>query len=694
MSCLLRNRRQATVRSSSARRASLSVSALETRQLLSTAPSYLVPRAPGVDLTPIITVGEAAGNGYRMVGLPDGLGAYDNGNGTFTVLMNHEIRPDRGAVRAHGSTGAFVSKWVIDKATLNVISGSDLITNVALYDPAVSGSYTFGTTAFNRLCSADLPAISAFAYDPTPERPNSGDEVGTTERIFMNGEETTGGRAFGTVVTGPYAGIAYELPYLGKFAWENSVASPYPQAKTIVMGLDDSDRVFSSEGATQPSEVYVYIGQKTRSANPVVAAGLSGGTLYGVRVINADGTVDLNESTVTGGERFQLASLGNAATKTAAQLQADSIANQVTQFRRVEDGTWIPNPEKANEFYFVTTDRFRTATQSGNSRLWRLTFDDITQPELGGRIDIVVDTQSLGYGQMFDNITADAAGNILLQEDPGNQAHLAKIYQYSASSGQLIEIAEFDPALFQPGAPGFLTQDEEASGIIDVSSILGPGHFLTTAQAHYAIPGELVEGGQLLVLNTNAPRATLDASGSLVVEATINDDSIEVARVGSDFQVRVNGMDLGTHPRKAVMRLRIDGSYGDDTIIVAPTVNRPAILLGGDGNDYIQAGNAASLLIGGSGADVLIGGTKSDLLIAGKTAYDSDPDVLDALLDIWSSNRSYASRVNGVAPLLNASTIEDDLAIDFLVGGEGLDLFFVGRRGRVIDRKPGEIIRS
>ena len=29
--------------------------------------------------------------GYRMVGIPDGLGAYDNGNGTFTLLMNHEI---------------------------------------------------------------------------------------------------------------------------------------------------------------------------------------------------------------------------------------------------------------------------------------------------------------------------------------------------------------------------------------------------------------------------------------------------------------------------------------------------------------------------------------------------------------------------------------------------------------------------
>jgi hypothetical protein len=35
-------------------------------------------------------------------------------------------------------------------------------------------------------------------------------------------------------------GISYELPSLGKFAWENSVASPYEQVKTIAVGMDDS----------------------------------------------------------------------------------------------------------------------------------------------------------------------------------------------------------------------------------------------------------------------------------------------------------------------------------------------------------------------------------------------------------------------------------------------------------------------
>ena len=96
---------------------------LEARQLLSTsAAPYLVSTAPGVTITPLMTTGDSAANGYRMVGIPDGLGAFDNGDGTFTVLMNHELRSTQGITRAHGNKGAFVSKWIISKSTGEVLS--------------------------------------------------------------------------------------------------------------------------------------------------------------------------------------------------------------------------------------------------------------------------------------------------------------------------------------------------------------------------------------------------------------------------------------------------------------------------------------------------------------------------------------------------------------------------------------------
>ena len=42
---------------------------------------YLLPVAPGVMNTALLSGGDAADNGYRMVGIPDGLGAFDNGIG-------------------------------------------------------------------------------------------------------------------------------------------------------------------------------------------------------------------------------------------------------------------------------------------------------------------------------------------------------------------------------------------------------------------------------------------------------------------------------------------------------------------------------------------------------------------------------------------------------------------------------------
>src|SRR5262249_30067422 len=91
--------------------------------------SYVLPTVRGVHIEPILTTGDMADNGYRMVGIPDGLGALDQGM-TFQVFMNHELtggdapgNSGPGIVRAHGSDGAFVSKWTIDALSLRVLKG-------------------------------------------------------------------------------------------------------------------------------------------------------------------------------------------------------------------------------------------------------------------------------------------------------------------------------------------------------------------------------------------------------------------------------------------------------------------------------------------------------------------------------------------------------------------------------------------
>jgi hypothetical protein len=426
---------------------------------------YLLRSQPGVITESIISVGDAAPNGYRMVGIPDGLGAYDNGDGTFTVLMNHELGSGSGAVRAHGSPGAFVSKWVIDKSDLSVLSGEDLITTVYLWQ---GGAYTAGTTAFGRFCSADLAPRSAFY--------NGASGKGYQGRIYMNGEESgTEGRAFAHLTNGS----SYQLPYLGRFNFENSLANPATGDRTVVAETDD----------TAGGQVYFHYGDKQSTGNPVEKAGLSGGKLYGLKVEGLANESDA--SSVADGTPFTLVDLGDVSAKSGAALQADSVAAGVTGFQRPEDGAW--DPTDPHVFYFVTTASF-----TGKSRLWRLTFDDPADPGAGGTIDEVLDGTE-GH-KMLDNLTVNDRGQVIAQEDVGNNSHVGKVWLYDAARDSLTEIARHDPSRFLVGGSRFLTQDEESSGVVP-APFLGAGKYLLDVQAHYAHPDrELVEGGQLLVL--------------------------------------------------------------------------------------------------------------------------------------------------------------------------------------------------
>lgn len=440
---------------------------------------YLVPKKPGINFTAITTAGDVS-NGYRMCGTPDGLGAFDNGNGTFTLVMNHEFGNTAGITRAHGSAGAFVSKWVINKSDLSIVSGEDLIKRINLWNPLTSsyttynGAFPSPLAALARFCSADLPEVSAFY--------NSNTGLGTQARIFMNGEESgTEGRAFGHIITGPEAGTSYELPYLGKFSWENSVAYSGNSDTTIVAGMDDAT----------PGQVYFYIGTKKSTGTEIDKAGLSGGKLYGVAVTGL--ITETNASVPAAGTPFTLADLGpGVQNMTGATLNTNSNNVGVTTFLRPEDGAW--DPSSPNDFYFATTNAF-----NANSRLWKLHFTNMANPVLGGTITAVLDGTE--GQQMLDNITIDHYGHILLVEDVGGNAHVGKIWQYTIATDSLVQIGAHDTTRFLNGGANFLTQDEEASGILDAQHILGPGMFLTVDQAHYPIAGELVEGGQLLAFN-------------------------------------------------------------------------------------------------------------------------------------------------------------------------------------------------
>ncbi len=121
-----------------------------------------------------------------------------------------------------------------------------------------------------------------------------------------------------------------------------------------------------------------------------------------------------------------------------------------------------------------------SVTRDGGG-LWRLRFKDIERPERGGTLELVLDGTEAPFLNKPDNMTIDGKGNLLIQEDPGNNAQLARIAAYQIDTGRRGVLAQFDPALFRTGAPGFLTQDEESSGIIDARQFFGRGWFLFDA---------------------------------------------------------------------------------------------------------------------------------------------------------------------------------------------------------------------
>ncbi len=495
---------------------------------------YVLPTLAGVETVSILTAGDSVGT-YRMVGVPDGSGAFEESTTTFNLVVNHELDKSTGVPRAHGSKGAFVSRWLVEGATGKVLSGRDHFTGPSEVMTWNGSTYVAGTTAFDRLCSADLPSKGAFFLDS---------QAGTAERILLGGEENSPpdasdhGRVFAHILTGPDQNKSYELPRLGKLSFENAVASPFRQAKTVVMLNDDAGRetdvtlasvcrTAGQAGCTEPpSELYMYVGTKQGTGTDIERAGLTNGKLYGVRVVvNGVAVTGESKDFVLGSAapaissaRFELVDLGDVSSMTGVQIQDAAITSQVTQLIRVEDGAWDPRPGKERDTYVVTTGKIASVVDKWRpSRLWRLRFDDIARPEQGGTIEMLLTSRFYdGAGttpdadpsyQMLDNMTIDGLGRIVLQEDVGANDRLARIYVYGIDSGTLQQVAVHNAKLFGGTAatnPSFSTNDAESSGVIDAAHILGAGWFLMTDQSHRkSSDAELVQGGQLLGLYIN-----------------------------------------------------------------------------------------------------------------------------------------------------------------------------------------------
>ena len=498
--------------------------------------SYMEPVAAGVELTPILTAGDKVG-GVMWQGVPDGIGVLKDGD-QLVLLVNHELSASNAVVaaqkRANGNaSAATVSAVNVDPKTKSVTAVRDLLSSVSWFDYS-TGQYAakpvapadaakqdeyktpLHTTALNRFCSSYMAQPGELAYRETKDGKTV--TYGYTGPAYFTGEE--GGdesRAFVMSNTGNMV----QLPRLGLAAWENFVVAPSKSIRTVVMGNED--------GSATDSQLFMYVGEKQAQGDWVEKAGLTNGQNY---VLSIDGIANDNAFRAQKGKNSPVSVSWKPIDTTLNGKRQNEMARALgTVLARVEDGAF--DPQNPNDYYFVTTESNKdpkaTAPNPATPKvsrdggaLWRLRFNDVSNPLAGATITMLLDGSEAPYLSKPDNIDVDGKGNVLIQEDPGNNDHVARLVAYRIADGKVGTVAKFKDAYFAPGAAQFITKDEESSGITDVTRFLSTGpndtnsYYVLDAQVHASanaarpdlagnkeIQAELaqaIEGGQLYVM--------------------------------------------------------------------------------------------------------------------------------------------------------------------------------------------------
>jgi Ca2+-binding RTX toxin-like protein len=196
---------------------------------------------------------------------------------------------------------------------------------------------------------------------------------------------------------------------------------------------------------------------------------------------------------------------------------------------------------------------------------------------------------------------------------------------------------------------------------------------------------------------------SLTGGGTLSVVGTNGPDTVLFERSGLNIIVHDNGQDTTVQASK-VQRIQVSTSAGADLVDLG-TVNKPAILSGGRGNDSLCGGSSDDQIFGGGGDDYMFGREGNDTL-QGDVGYDnmlgfSGDDTFIPLSDINGDDSIFGQDGNDTVTYAGFNTdiaafvttgapaiITDDhirADIETLIGGSGNDTLFNGsRRGLVI----------
>jgi hypothetical protein len=460
---------------------------------------YTVPVGTDYSIIPILSSGDRvprtghADQLFQMIGIPDGIGAHENRNGTTTLFLNQEVGNTVRSEPLIGqplARGAFVSKLILGPDA-SVLSGDLAYTKVYAENEYVGPAATVSnsTPAFSRFCSG------ALAWK----------DAGFDRPIYFCGEESSGTNTFdgrGGSAVAIFGDALYTLPRLGHLSWENAVPRPDAGRETVIMCMEDGD--------LGDCQLYMYVGYKdsSRHAGALRRNGLDNGALY-VFVGEAGGPT--NEATLTGGSiSGHWVELPGAESMTDTQLEAAADAVGAFGFDRIEDGAF--RPRNANEFYFDTTGGsaanslgrvYQLALDpSGVLGSARLTMMFAADQGVAAGGDIAVSPDNVAVSDDYLMICEDGtAQSRLVMAAKGRKGN---IWRMNLHTGALANVAE----LRATGRDGIPTNPGiwETSGIIDTSSLFGPDTWIFDVQAHSPTGAPLpntVEDGQLLIMVKN-----------------------------------------------------------------------------------------------------------------------------------------------------------------------------------------------
>ena len=254
--------------------------------------TYMESTNDAATIQQVLAAGDQAGLTWE--GVPDGMGAVRNSDGTVTIYVNHELSASDSFIsiveRQYGGFGSNVTAIRFNPATGEIVKISNAIKSAVWYD-YTSGKYgknpeapvdapnvdAYNTPnhskALNRFCSATLIDAGGLFYKTKKAN------YGTKDTVFLTGEEGSDeSRAFGLNINTKQL---VQLPALGLGAAENiGVADVKATKKSTVA-------VLGEDGESTSSQLFVYKGTKTKTGNWYKRAGLTNGLRYVTKVLNS-----------------------------------------------------------------------------------------------------------------------------------------------------------------------------------------------------------------------------------------------------------------------------------------------------------------------------------------------------------------------------------------------------------------------